>query len=369
MMIEERDREDDSDSENDLENTKAVDQAPVKSKIIEILLKNVTVLSEKSISAETKKEMIQENRRMIDELEALTKTDLDSEHKALKKLTVIDSRIKKIEEAIKTRQKPVRWPDGRQSGGTPDRNQTICVIEPSSNVSYAAAVKTVQDKGKLIEDKIRLTMTTTKSGKILAKCRSREERDKLMTNLNAEECNVKAREAQGRYEKFIITRLPKNKIDGQPYTDDELEEEMLMRRPDTNLLKASYKRLKSFDAKNGKRVFIISVNSEAARSIESDPYFFVGVETMKAQPKIDLLQCYRCQEYGHVTKDCKLKDDESVCAKCAKTGHRTKDCTSQDKNCICCVRERLDGKGHFAMSDLCPVKRRARQREIESPRK
>ena len=91
----------------------------------------------------------------------------------------------------------------------------------------------------------------------------------------------------------MITRLSKTKTNGESYTDDELEEELLARRPDRNLLRASYKRVKTFDAKNGKHVFILSVNTEAAKSIEEDPYFFVGVESMKAQPKIDLVpvQC------------------------------------------------------------------------------
>ena len=95
----------------------------------------------------------------------------------------------------------------------------------------------------------------------------------------------------------MITRLPKTKTNGESYTDDELEDEMLARRPDTNLLRVSYKRLKTFDVKNGKRVFIISVNTKAAKSIEEDPYFFVGVEPMKAQPKIDLVPVH-CTVYN-----------------------------------------------------------------------
>ena len=333
-------------------------------------MKNIKILNSKSINAEVKKQLIKENESVLEELKASDGNELDLQAtKIEKRLIAITNDIKQIKKRIDRRPQPTHSGIGGQTRSATDRSGNVCVIEPGSNVSYADAVKSVQANGNLINDKIRVTMSTTKSGKILVKCRSREERDRLMNNLNSEGSNVKSREAQGKFEKFVITRLPKNKIDGQPYTDDELEEEMLARRPDTNLLRASYKRLKSYDAKNGKRVFIISVNKEAAESIESDPYFFVGVESVKAQPKIDLIQCYRCQKYGHTTKDCCLNDDESICAKCADAGHRTKDCTSEEKKCICCERESLDGKGYCAMSDLCPIKRRERQREIASLRR
>lgn len=367
-LIDERKVCSSSDSESDMEESAIVENL-TKSKIVEVLMMNIEVLRERAISAEKKKEMIEVNEKLVDELKRAEENEFGSQStgKFEEKLSEIASDVKQLMKRVNQRQQPARSVINLQSSEPYDRSQNIVVIDQGTR-TYAEVLKTVHEKGNLIRDKIRCKMTITKKNKILAICRSKEERDKLMNNINSYGGEVKGKEAQGKFVKFIITRLPKTKFDGEQYTDEELEEEMLSRRSDTNLLKNSYKRLKAFDAKNGKRVFIISVDAKAARSIEEDPYFFVGLESMKAQPKIDLIQCFRCQKYGHITKNCTLTIQESICSKCAKSGHLSKDCTSQNKQCICCVRERLDGSDHYAMSDLCPIKRRERQRAFDSLR-
>ena len=332
-----------------------------KEKIIQQLKKINAVLSKNSISASMKSDMMKENDDLISELVKQSDVVTDQPSEIKKALNSINKEIKTIKKSICKQST-----SSHQSINTYNPSDNICVINPNGR-SFADVVKKVNEDGNLIKDKIRVTMSTTKGGKVLAKCRSKEERDKLINNIA--NSGIEGRGVRGEFHKFVITRLPVKKADGQEYTNEELENELLTRRPDTNLLRESYKRLKDFTSKNGNKVFIISVNEEAAIAIKQDPNFYVGTERYTARPEVKLNQCYKCQEFGHSSAECQNvnSDDQTICAKCAEAGHRTRDCPNPDvKKCINCVREGKQGEGHYAMSDLCPIKRQVRLKATES---
>ena len=70
--------------------------------------------------------------------------------------------------------------------------------------------------------------------------------------------------------------------------------------------------------------------------------------------KWELVQCFNCQGYGHISKSC-LK--EQVCALCSK-GHRTKECQKEAQNhrCINC------GAKHPTFSRLCSRRRAIKEK-------
>lgn len=71
------------------------------------------------------------------------------------------------------------------------------------------------------------------------------------------------------------------------------------------------------------------------------------VEKLKTEP----MRCLKCQEYGHMAKDCEAKED--VCATCAATGHRSAVCTVADARGSKCVSCKV--YGHASWDRSCPA--------------
>lgn len=327
-----------------------------------MLKKHSQLLNEKSISAQSKKDMISENDLMIDELmkieDLFTQTKVEAITNSIKSMT---KEFKSLKNTLKQQHQQLNTFNKQQ------QDDRICVIEPNEKQSYAEVVKCVRDNGNLIDDRIRISnMITTKSGKVLAKCRSKEERDKLINNCRQSGINV--REIKEKVHRFYLTRLPVKKDDDTDYTDEELINELLYRRLDTDKLKASFKLIKSFTAKNDKKTFIFNVKADAARSIIEDPDFYIGTDRFRARLNCKIKQCYKCQAFGHMSENCPdvHSDDEVTCTKCSEKGHWSSNCSNKIKKCINCIRSGKDGNGHYAMSDTCPLRRNYRREEEEA---
>lgn len=77
-----------------------------------------------------------------------------------------------------------------------------------------------------------------------------------------------------------------------------------------------------------------------------------------------VLQCFKCQQYGHIAAKCTKTTD--TCSHCAQ-GHQVKDCVAPKQNarCACC------GRAHPAWSTDCPVRikerTRARDARVNTP--
>lgn len=70
---------------------------------------------------------------------------------------------------------------------------------------------------------------------------------------------------------------------------------------------------------------------------------------------IRLLQCFKCQKFGHVAKQCRLA--KTICQKCGRDDHNVDDnnkliCNMQTRSCINCGQS-----GHSAAYPLCPKKK------------
>ena len=69
---------------------------------------------------------------------------------------------------------------------------------------------------------------------------------------------------------------------------------------------------------------------------------FIKFRAEEYKPPIRLTSCYKCQNFGHISKQC--KSDKTLCPKCGRDDH-TKDqnnklmCTSDKKHCVNCNKE------------------------------
>src|SRR5207244_6696026 len=98
---------------------------------------------------------------------------------------------------------------------------------------------------------------------------------------------------------------------------------------------------------------IIEVASEAQANHLIREGIRVGHEVKDCQyfeKATRILQCYKCQRYGHTQYSCK---HATVCGNCAGS-HRTDACTEQTKNrCHNCSKD-----GHNTRSNICPIRKK-----------
>lgn len=79
----------------------------------------------------------------------------------------------------------------------------------------------------------------------------------------------------------------------------------------------------------------------------------IGWVNCRIRERVEIVQCYRCLGYGHISTACKGPDRMGLCWICGKDGHKAKECSEQD-HCILC-----EGKGdaetnHRMGSRKCP---------------
>ncbi|KAJ8932649.1 hypothetical protein NQ318_005682 [Aromia moschata] len=72
--------------------------------------------------------------------------------------------------------------------------------------------------------------------------------------------------------------------------------------------------------------------------------------------KVELEQCYRCWQYGHIKEKCQNKDDRSDACRCGGAGNKVKDCQGSNY-CLGCRSD-----GHMVGTGRCPQFREALSR-------
>ncbi|KAJ3777045.1 hypothetical protein FB446DRAFT_614131, partial [Lentinula raphanica] len=78
----------------------------------------------------------------------------------------------------------------------------------------------------------------------------------------------------------------------------------------------------------------------------------------------DPQRCMKCQQYGHIARECKSTTD--ICGRCDRA-HPTQTCSAGPENFYCAV---CKVKGHIAADRACPaLLRRIRERQQRDPTK
>ena len=85
---------------------------------------------------------------------------------------------------------------------------------------------------------------------------------------------------------------------------------------------------------------------------------FIAWHACKVRDYIATSRCYKCQDYEHVAKYCRVNYE--ICAHCAESGHSTKECTSKNKDASCVNCRKAGKKGNHAASSVnCPMYKKA----------
>lgn len=114
---------------------------------------------------------------------------------------------------------------------------------------------------------------------------------------------------------------------------------------------------------------VVKLSPEVRSSIvDGGSCIYVGLTRCPAYDRFWVKQCYHCQGFGHINKDCPKKDDQPKCSYCAGN-HNSRDCTNKNfPRCVNCVGSSVQGGSvaHFASSVHCPMMMSQRNRIIEN---
>ena len=181
--------------------------------------------------------------------------------------------------------------------------------------------------------------------------------------------------AKSEDKKMLDPKLTIAGIDPDIKDATMLLDEILNKNDFVNRMKMSGEEIKVvfFDKKDNFAVVQVSAPMREAIRKNSDR-LCIGLEKYHVKDRYHVVQCFHCQEFGHMSKSpfCKKKDEDPVCFYCAGR-HASKDCEakkerkSEKVKCINCCHsksrnERETCTTHKASDTLCPSYVREKER-------
>lgn len=134
---------------------------------------------------------------------------------------------------------------------------------------------------------------------------------------------------------------------------DELINE-LAERTETDLRQIEIKNIRF--AHGGTRTAIVSLPAESAIKLDAESRIRIGCTYCKIKRALNLIRCFRCHDFGHMSYTCtaKMKERE-LCRRCGCEGHQINDCKSK-RCCILCIRKGIPDERaeHVAGAANCP---------------
>lgn len=104
----------------------------------------------------------------------------------------------------------------------------------------------------------------------------------------------------------------------------------------------------------GNQVITAYIEKGKADKLLATGEFRIGINMCSVVERVSVVQCYRCWEYGHTSRNCSGEDRSEICRMCARPGHKEVACNLGIPICLNCKVS-----GHKAGSGKCPEFRKA----------
>ena len=175
--------------------------------------------------------------------------------------------------------------------------------------------------------------------------------------------------------KMLNPKLTISDLDDEIKTKEMLLDEIKSKNTHVNALVEEGEELKVVFLSKKDPIAVIEVSVKIRNAIkQSGDKLCIGLERYLVKDRFHVIQCFHCQEYGHMADSpfCKSKDDAATCFYCAGK-HSSKECTNKKERkvdkikCVNCSksrnpRERSACTSHKASDPLCPVFIREKER-------
>lgn len=245
-------------------------------------------------------------------------------------------------------------------------------VQPPKKVVLAYPEKdgqTSDETKALIQDKCHPTeegwkvknFRRIRGGGMLIEAGDEQTLTKIKNSQRLKEIGLRIEEPKKRGPKVIIYDIPR--------TDDNdklLERLFQQNLQDKGFDKEETIKQMTIRLRTGKNKDNVNIVIEGPAKIRHElikqETVYIGFAACKVKDFLVPMRCYKCQQYGHLSKTCKGKDR---CSKCGDEGHGFKECNSKEKDA--CANCKKDGKEHKHRVDskMCPHFDKAFAVEIE----
>lgn len=182
--------------------------------------------------------------------------------------------------------------------------------------------------------KIRNVWRVRDSG-IVVETQGEEDLQKLIDNPELKENGFTVEKPGKRRPKLIVYDVPKS------MSEDELLEAIYDQNEETVGAEETQFREKfklAFRIGGNRQGEFVNWIADMRHNLRRSGRLFIGWNSCRVQDFVGLSRCYKCQNYGHIAKNCIQEKD--TCGHCGADGHRARDCPKKNEPGICILRKR-----------------------------
>ena len=271
----------------------------------------------------------------MDKTQVGTKSDKEKPMTFAEKLKSQGTNFAEIRAAVSPRHVIAIYPKGGSIYKSSDETKAALVISmvPVKEKLKIRAVKKIGNNGLLIE-------TTTK-----------EDMTKIIQNERLKAAGLVAGPVAKKRPQIIIYDVPKEISDNNLLSSLRRQnlEGMDKETVKDGVVILHKKVNKDSETSN----YIVEAKTEIRNKLINQGRVFIGWHSLRVRDYINVSRCYKCQDYGHVSKHCRATCD--ICGHCGTEGHTYNTCPNKNKDpkCINCKKRGREHE-HSTRSRVCP---------------